>query len=365
MQPAADVQVGMNAARSSSGRGATSHDLSFDPKLTFDRFVVGDNNDFAYAAAMAVAQAPGQAYNPLFVYGGAGLGKTHLLHAIGHHLVAHGKGTRVIYVSSETFINEHAEASQHNQLARFRKKYRQTDVLLMDDVQFLAGKERVQEEFFHTFNTLHERHKQIVLASDRPASAIQQLEPQLVSRFEWGLATDLQPPDAEMRLKILRRQAQVMGTELPEEILEFLARRIRANIRRLEGALIRVASYAALTGKNLSLETVEGLLRELLDQEGPCAIDIPLVQKTVAEHFNLQPADMTSERRSERVAFPRQVAMYLARELTESSLTDIGEAFGGRYHGTVVYACQLVKGRMEVDANVRQVVSHLERQIRG
>ena len=364
MQQTDDVQVGMKAARPSLERRATRQHLGFDPKYTFDRFVVGDSNHFAYAAAMAVAQAPGKAYNPLFLYGGAGLGKTHLLHAIGQHVAAHSKGTRVIYVPAESFINEYTEGIQHNRLARFRKKYRQADVLLMDDAQFLAGTERIQEEFFHTFNALHERHKQIVLASDRAASRVQNLEQQLVSRLEWGLATDLQPPDVEMRLAILRKKAQLIGAELPEEILEFLARRIRANIRRLEGALIRVASYAALTGKSLSLETVEGLLRELLDQEGTCAIDIQLVQRKVAGHFHLLLTDMTSERRSESVAFPRQVAMYLARQLTESSLSDIGEAFGGRYHGTVLHACRLVKSRMEVDSNVRQVVSYLERQIR-
>lgn len=335
----------------------------FNPKNTFDTFVVGNNNNFAYAAALAVAQAPGKSYNPLFLYGGVGLGKTHLLHAIGHHVTANKKGARVAYVSSEKFTNEYIDGIQNNQLVKFRKKYRQTDVLLIDDIQFLAGKERIQEEFFHTFNALHEAHKQIVLTCDRPASEIQNLEHRLVSRFEWGLVTDLQPPDVEMRLAILHKKAQLMGVELPDEIINFLANRIRTNIRRLEGALIRVASFAALTGKKLTVEVIEGLLREVLHEEGRHSVSIELIQKRVAEHFDIRLADMTSKRRPESIAFPRQIAMFLARQMTDSSLTAIGDAFGGRDHGTVLHACRLVKDRMEVDANVRQVVSYLEKQL--
>jgi len=335
----------------------------FNPKNTFDTFVVGNNNNFAYAAALAVAQAPGKSYNPLFLYGGVGLGKTHLLHAIGHHVTVNKKGARVAYLSSEKFTNEYIDGIQNNQLVKFRKKYRQTDVLLIDDIQFLAGKERIQEEFFHTFNALHEGHKQIVLTCDRPASEIQNLEHRLVSRFEWGLVTDLQPPDVEMRLAILHKKTQLMGVELPDDIINFLANRIRTNIRRLEGALIRVASFAALTGKKLSVEVIEGLLREVLHEEGRHSVSIELIQKRVAEHFDIRLADMTSKRRPESIAFPRQIAMFLARQMTETSLTAIGEAFGGRDHGTVLHACRLVKDRMEVDANVRQVVSYLEKQL--
>lgn len=344
-------------------RNSTAADAGFNPKNTFDTFVVGTNNNFAYAAAQAVAQAPGKSYNPLFLYGGVGLGKTHLLHAIGHHVTTHKKGARVTYLSSEKFTNEYIDGIQNNQLARFRKKYRQTDVLLIDDIQFLAGKERIQEEFFHTFNALHEAHKQIVLTCDRPASEIQNLEQRLVSRFEWGLVTDLQPPDVEMRLAILHKKAQLMGVDLPQEIMNFLANRIRTNIRRLEGALIRVASYAALTGKKLTVEVVEGLLREILHEEGRYSISIEVIQKKVAEHFDIRLADMTSKRRPENIAFPRQVAMFLSRQMTESSLSSIGEAFGGRDHGTVLHACRLVKDRMEVDAHIRQVVSLLEKQL--
>ena len=270
---------------------------------------------------MAVAQAPGKSYNPLFLYGGVGLGKTHLLHAIGQYVASNKKGARVAYVSSEKFTNEYIDGIQNNQLARFRKKYRQTDVLLIDDIQFLAGKERIQEEFFHTFNALHEAHKQIVLTCDRPASEIQNLEHRLVSRFEWGLVTDLQPPDIEMRLAILNKKAQLMGVTLPEDVMNFLASRIRTNVRRLEGALIRVASYASLTGKKLSIEVVEGLLREILHEEGRLSISIEVIQKRVAEHFDIRLADMTSKRRPENIAFPRQVAMYLSRQMTESRST--------------------------------------------
>jgi chromosomal replication initiator protein len=362
-KPAPQPVQGKKKAEPAPERAAIHQELGFNPKNTFDTFVVGNNNNFAYAAALAVAQVPGKSYNPLFLYGGVGLGKTHLLHAIGQHVVANRKGARVAYVSSERFTNDYIDGIQNNQLARFRKKYRQTDVLLIDDIQFLAGKERIQEEFFHTFNALHESHKQIVLTCDRPASEIQNLEQRLVSRFEWGLTTDLQPPDVEMRLAILKKKAQIMGVELTEEVMNFLANRIRTNIRRLEGALIRVASYAALTGKKLSLEVVEGLLREILNEEGRYAINIEVIQKRVAEHFDIRLADMTSRRRPENIAFPRQVAMFLSRQMTETSLSAIGEAFGGRDHGTVLHACRLVKDRMEVDPNVRQVVSYLEKQL--
>ncbi len=348
------------ATRSHTG---PAPETSFNPKNTFDTFVVGANNNFAYAAALGVSQHPGKSYNPLFLYGGVGLGKTHLLHAIGHYVCGTRKTARVAYVSSEKFTNEYIDAIQNNQIAKFRKKYRQTDVLLIDDIQFLAGKERIQEEFFHTFNALHEAHKQIVLTCDRPASEIANLEQRLVSRFEWGLVTDLQPPDVEMRLAILQKKATMMGVELPPEVMEFLANRIRMNIRRLEGALIRVASYAALTGKRVTVEVVETLLREILHEEGRYALSIDLIQKKVAEHFDIRLADMTSKRRPESIAFPRQIAMFLSRQMTEASLNAIGEAFGGRDHGTVLHACRIVRDRMEVDASVRQVVTNLERQL--
>jgi chromosomal replication initiator protein len=336
---------------------------SFNPKSTFETFVVGENNNHAHAAALAVSQAPGKSYNPLFLHGGVGLGKTHLLHAIGQHVASTRKGARVTYLSSEKFTNEYIDAIQNSQLVRFRRKYRQADVLLIDDVQFLAGKERIQEEFFHTFNTLHESHKQIVLTCDRPAAEIQDLEQRLVSRFEWGLVTEMQPPGVETRMAILRKKEKGMNAQLPEEIISFLAHRIRTNIRRLEGALIRVASFSHLTGKRLTLPIVEGLLREVLHEEGRHGVNIESIQRKVAEHYDIRLADMTSKRRPENIAFPRQVAMFLSRQLTESSLNTIGEAFGGRDHGTVLHACRLVKDRMEIDSNVRQAVLFLEKQL--
>jgi len=356
-----------SAAGSAKGKSAEAAadriqlENNFNPKNTFDTFVVGSNNSFAHAAALAVAQAPGKSYNPLFLYGGVGLGKTHLLHAIGQYVTRHKKTARVSYVSSEKFTNEFIDAIQNNQLVRFRKKYRQTEVLLMDDIQFLSGKERIQEEFFHTFNALHESHRQIVLTCDRTPNEIQNLEQRLMSRFEWGLITDLQPPDVETRVAILQKKAKLMGVELPAEILNFLAERIRTNIRRLEGALIRVASYASLTGKKLTLEVVENMLRDVLHEESRCVISIDVIQKKVAEHFDIRLADMTSKRRPENIAFPRQIAMFLARHMTESSLNVIGEAFGGRDHGTVLHACRQVKDRMEIDPQVRQAVQYLEK----
>lgn len=341
----------------------TSRELHFNPRNTFDTFVVGANNHFAHGASLAVAQTPGKSYNPLFLYGGVGLGKTHLLHAIGQHVAGHKRTARVAYVSSERFTNEFIDAIQNNQLVRFRRKYRQTDVLLIDDIQFLSGKERIQEEFFHTFNALHEAHKQIVLTCDRPANEIQGLEQRLVSRFEWGLSTDLQPPDVETRMAILRKKEKLMGVQLPADVVNFIAERIRTNIRRLEGALTRVACYASLTNTTVTVDRAEALLRELLQEEGRHTITIEAIQKKVAEHFDIRVADMTSRRRPENIAFPRQIAMYLARQLTDSSLNVIGEAFGGRDHGTVLHAFRLVKDRMEVDANVRQSVSFLEKQL--
>jgi chromosomal replication initiator protein len=342
---------------------STQKDHNFNPKNTFDTFVVGSNNTFAHAAAMAVSQSPGKSYNPLFLYGGVGLGKTHLLHAIGQQVVANKKGARVTYVTTERFTNEFIDAIQNSQLVRFRRRYRQTDVFLMDDIQFLAGKERIQEEFFHTFNSLHDAHKQIVLTCDRPASEIQGLEQRLTSRFEWGLVTDMQPPDVETRVAILRKKEKLMNVELPQEVHDFLAARIRSNVRRLEGALVRVASYQSLTGQKVTMESVEKLLGDMLKEEGRFQVTIDTIQKKVAEHFDIRLADMTSKRRPYHIAFPRQIAMFLSRQLTESSLNTIGESFGGRDHGTVLHACRLVQDRMQVDATVRQTVTYLEKQL--
>jgi chromosomal replication initiator protein len=338
--------------------GATVAGLN--PRNTFESFVVGPNNEIAHAAALAVAQAPARTYNPLFIYGGVGLGKTHLMQAIGQYVWAKKKNVKVIYVSSELFINEFIDAIQHSNLVKFRKRYRQVDLLLIDDIQFLGGKERSQEEFFHTFNTLFDGHKQIVLSSDRPASEIANLEHRLVSRFEWGLTAELQPPDIETRMAILRKKARGMQIILRDEVFQFLATRIRTNVRRLEGALMRVASFASLSGKELTQEVVEHLLKDILQEEGRHSVTIEQIQRRVAEHFDVRLADMTSKRRPASIAFPRQVAMYLARELTKASLNEIGDAFGGRDHGTVLHACKLVKKRMAEQDNIRQTISFID-----
>ena len=345
---------------STRGSRSATNTLGLNPRNTFESFVVGPNNEIAHAASLAVAQSPAKTYNPLFIYGGVGLGKTHLMQATGQYVLAKKKTTKVIYLSSELFINEFIDAIQHSNLVKFRKRYRQADLLLIDDIQFLGGKERSQEEFFHTFNTLFDGHKQIVLSSDRPASEIANLEHRLVSRFEWGLTAELQPPDVETRIAILRKKARGMSIKLPEEVFDFLANRIRSNVRRLEGALMRVASFASLSGKELTHEVIEHLLKDILQEEARHSITIEQIQRRVAEHFDVRLADMTSKRRPANIAFPRQVAMYLARELTKASLNEIGEAFGGRDHGTVLHACKLVKRRMKEQDSIRQTISFID-----
>jgi chromosomal replication initiator protein len=332
-----------------------------NPRNSFESFVIGPNNEIAHAASLAVAKTPARTYNPLFIYGGVGLGKTHLMQAIGQHVAVHKKNAKVMYLSSEVFINEFIDAIQHNNLVKFRKRYRQADLLLIDDIQFLGGKERSQEEFFHTFNTLFDGHKQIVLSSDRPPSEIANLEHRLVSRFEWGLTAELQPPDVETRMAILRKKAHTLQIKLRDEVFEFLANRIRTNVRRLEGALMRVASFASLSGnKELTNDVVEHLLKDILQEEARHAVTIEQIQRRVAEHFDVRLADMTSKRRPANIAFPRQIAMYLARELTKASLNEIGDAFGGRDHGTVLHACKLVKRRMQEQDNIRQTISFID-----
>jgi chromosomal replication initiator protein len=341
--------------------GAINHGMN--PRNRFEAFVVGSNNQFAHAAALAVSQSPAKTYNPLFIYGGVGLGKTHLMQAIGQQTIERRKTHKVMYLSGERFINEFIDAIQHNMLVRFRKRYRQTDVLLIDDIHFLAGKERSQEEFFHTFNTLFDGRKQIVLSSDRPPSEIANLEQRLVSRFEWGLTAELQPPDIETRMAILRKKAEAFHIELAEDILAFLAQRFRTNVLRLEGALMRVASYQSLSGREISRETVAQLLRDILQEEAKKTVTIDQIQKEVAEHFDVRLADMTSKRRPANIAFSRQVAMYLARHHTKASLHEIGDAFGGRDHGTVLHACKTVSVRMKKEDQVRQSIVMLDTQL--
>jgi chromosomal replication initiator protein len=330
---------------------------------TFDTFVVGANNQMAHAAALAVAQAPAQAYNPLFIYGDTGLGKTHLMHAIGHAILKNNPDARVAYLSTEKFTNDFIQALQENGMVKFRQRYRHADVMLLDDVQFLAGKERIQEEFFHTFNDLFESGKQIVLSSDRRASEIQKLEARLISRFEWGLPADIQAPDLETRIAILRTKAANLKCGLPEPIITFIAQNITKNIRRLEGAMIKVASYSALSNKPLDLATTERLLHDMLVEQAQSILTIETIQKRVADHFQIRHSDMTSKRRPNNIAIPRQAAMYLARTLTKHSLQEIGDAFGGRDHGTVIHACKAVDNMMEQDAAMRGSVEFLKTQL--
>jgi chromosomal replication initiator protein len=330
---------------------------------TFETFVVGANNQMAHAAALAVAQAPAQAYNPLFIYGDTGLGKTHLMHAIGHAILKNNPDARIAYLSTEKFTNDFIQALQENGMVKFRQRYRHADVMLLDDVQFLAGKERIQEEFFHTFNDLFESGKQIVLSSDRRASEIQKLEARLVSRFEWGLPADIQAPDLETRIAILRTKAANLKCGLPEPIITFIAQNITKNIRRLEGAMIKVASYSALSNKPLDLATTERLLHDMLVEQAQSILTIETIQKRVADHFQIRHSDMTSKRRPNNIAIPRQVAMYLSRILTKHSLQEIGDAFGGRDHGTVIHACKAVDNMMEQDASMRGSIEFLKTQL--
>jgi chromosomal replication initiator protein len=368
-RPHAEANHGAKARATTGTRRTARYDDrgpatgNLNPRNTFETFVVGSNNQMAHAASMAVAQAPAQAYNPLFLYGETGLGKTHLMHAIGHAILRHNQESRVAYLSTEKFTNEFIQALQENSLTKFRQRYRHADVLLLDDVQFLAGKERIQEEFFHTFNDLFESGKQIVLTSDRRASEIQKLESRLVSRFEWGLPADIQAPDLETRLAILRTKAQTLNCNLPEQILNFIAQNITKNIRRLEGALLKVSSYSALTSKPLDLATAERLLHDVLMEQAQNILTIETIQKRVADHFQIRHSDMTSKRRPNNIAIPRQIAMFLARTLTKHSLQEIGDAFGGRDHGTVIHACKAVDNMCEQDASTRGSVDFLKTQL--
>ena len=335
--------------------------IPLNPRYTFDSFVIGPSNHFAHAACMAVAQAPARAYNPLFIYGGNGLGKTHLMQAIGHHVVSNSRAA-VCYLSSESLLNEYIHALQDRTLIQFRKKYRTMDLLLIDDIHFLAGKERIQEEFFHTFNALFDAHKQIVMTSDRPASEITGLEQRLVSRFEWGLVTELEQPDLETRIAILRNKQAQAAIHLPDELLVFVAENVRSNIRRLEGALTRAISYASLTRQPLTLDILKTLLRDTLNQEKQAELTFDTIQRTVAEHFDVRMTDMSSKRRPRDVAMPRQVAMYLCRRLTRASLPEIANAFG-KTHATVLYAYRAIDRRMDVDGELQQHVSRISQKL--
>jgi chromosomal replication initiator protein len=336
-----------------------------NPKYTFDSFVIGSSNRFAHAAALAVAEAPAQAYNPLFIYGHTGLGKTHLLHAVANFVTDHGGGLTCRYVTSETFMNDFINSLRDKRIEGFKQRYRTYDVLLIDDVQFFEHKERIQEEFFHTFNSLYEAGRQIVMSSDRPPRDISTLEERLRSRFEWGLITDIQPPDLETRIAILRKKVKSDQIEIREpELLTFIASRVSTNIRELEGALTRVVAFSSLTGRPLSVDLAQDVLKDVFPQGESAQISIERIQDLVCERFSVTMQELTGDRRSQNIVYPRQVAMYLSRELTDSSLPKIGKEFGGRDHTTVIHATSKIARLIREDRSVYNLVQELTARVR-
>lgn len=346
-----------------SSEETISHMLN--PKYTFDTFVIGSGNRFAHAASLAVAEAPARAYNPLFLYGGVGLGKTHLMHAIGHYILEHSPSSKVVYISSEKFTNEFINSIRDNRAESFRNKYRNIDILLIDDIQFLAGKESTQEEFFHTFNALHEERKQIIISSDRPPKEIPTLEERLRSRFEWGLITDIQPPDLETRIAILRKKAKAENLDIPNEAMMYIANQIDTNIRELEGALIRVVAYSSLINQDVTTHLAAEALKDIIPSSRPKMITIQDIQQKVGDYYNLRMEDFKARKRTKAIAFPRQIAMYLSRELTDYSLPKIGDAFGGRDHTTVIHAHEKITQHLKVDQELYKIINTLTEKIKN
>ncbi|WP_286906115.1 chromosomal replication initiator protein DnaA [Clostridium sp. UBA1652] len=336
---------------------------TLNPKYTFDSFVIGNSNRFAHAASLAVAESPAKAYNPLFIYGGVGLGKTHLMHAIGHYILQNNSKSKVVYVSSEKFTNELINAIKDDKNEEFRNKYRNIDVLLIDDIQFIAGKERTQEEFFHTFNALHEASKQIILSSDRPPKEIPTLEDRLRSRFEWGLIADIQAPDFETRMAILKKKADVENLNVANEVMVYIATKIKSNIRELEGALIRIVAYSSLTGRDITVDLATEALKDIISNKQSKNITIETIQDVVSSYYNLRVEDLKSQRRTRNIAYPRQIAMYLSRKLTDLSLPKIGEEFGGRDHTTVIHAYEKISGSLKNDESTQNTINDLTKKL--
>jgi chromosomal replication initiator protein len=336
-----------------------------NPKYTFDTFVIGNSNRFAHAASLAVSEAPAKAYNPLFIYGGVGLGKTHLMHAIGHYILRNNPRTRVVYTTSEKFTNDLINSIRDDKNVEFRNRYRTTDVLLVDDIQFIADKERTQEEFFHTFNSLYEASKQIIISSDRPPKEIPTLEDRLRSRFEWGLICDIQPPDFETRIAILKKKAKLENIETPDEVLIFIAKKIESNIRELEGALIRVAAYSSLTNREINMELTQEALKDFFSNSKPRMITVDLIKRVISEYYSIRIEDFKSKKRTRAIAFPRQVAMYLTRELTDLSLPKIGEEFGGRDHTTVLHAYDKISAEIKTDESLKLAIDEIQKRLYG
>ncbi|MBC8014127.1 MAG: chromosomal replication initiator protein DnaA [Sporomusaceae bacterium] len=334
-----------------------------NPKYIFETFVIGNSNRLAHAASLAVAEAPANAYNPFFIYGGVGLGKTHLMHAIGHRILQNHPKLKLLYISSEKFTNELINSIRDGNPESFRQKYRNIDVLLVDDIQFLSKKEHTQEEFFHTFNTLHEANKQIIMSSDRPPREIQTLEDRLRSRFEWGLITDIQPPDLETRIAILRKKAMMEHLNVPNDVMVYIASRIDNNIRELEGAFVRVIAYASLTNQTVDIDLATEALKDIFPQGKPKQITVELIQEIIASYFKLKVDELLAKRRTRNVSYPRQIAMYLARELTETSLPRLGEMFGGRDHTTVIHAYEKISRERNEDVKLSNTIKELIKKI--
>lgn len=339
-------------------------DNQLNPKYTFDKFVIGNSNRFAHAASLAVAEAPAKAYNPLFIYGGVGLGKTHLMHAIGHYIIDQNPNTKVVYVSSEKFTNELINSIRDDRNVQFRNKYRNVDVLLIDDIQFIAGKERTQEEFFHTFNALHGANKQIILSSDRPPKEIPTLEDRLRSRFEGGLIVDIQPADLETRIAILRKKANTENLQVPNDVITYIATKIESNIRELEGALIRVVAYSSLTNRDVSIELVSEALKDMISNK-PRKITVNTIKEEVAKYYSLKIEDLTSKKRARSISYPRQIAMYICRELTDLSLPKIGDEFGGRDHSTVIHAYEKISKEINEKTELKMQITNLINSLKG
>ena len=334
-----------------------------NPKYTFKSFVIGNSNRFAHAASLAVAESPAKAYNPLFIYGGVGLGKTHLMHAIGHYILAGNPNAKVVYVSSEKFTNELINAIKDDKNEEFRNKYRNVDILLIDDIQFIAGKERTQEEFFHTFNALHDANKQIILSSDRPPKEIPTLEDRLRSRFEWGLIADIQVPDFETRMAILKKKADVENLNVANEVMGYIATKIKSNIRELEGALIRIIAYSSLTNREVTVDLATEALKDIISKKQGKHVTIDSIQDVVSSYFNLRVEDLKSQRRTRNVAYPRHIAMYLSRKLTDMSLPKIGEEFGGRDHTTVIHAYEKISENLKTDDSLQHTVNDITKKL--
>ena len=345
-------------------RAVFSSDFSLNPKYTFDSFVVGNSNNFAHAAAKAVAENPAQAYNPLFIYGGVGLGKTHLMHAIGHRILEHNPRAKVIYISTETFTNDLIQSIQENSRVQFRNKYRTANVLIIDDIQFLVAKDRTQEEFFNTFNALYTAGNQIVISSDKPPKELINLEDRLVSRFEGGLVADIQPPDLETRVAILKRRSIIEGIDVAESVLTFIAEKVNSNIRQLEGSLTRVIAYARLTKRPIDLSLADAALKDIISGYESAPVTIPLVQQIVADYYSIDTESLLSQRRTMEVTYPRQIAMYLCKQLTNKSLKYIGSCFGGRDHSTVISACKKIDFDLLNDPQTAAVIEDLCKRIK-